>query len=404
MRKLLTSSNSVILIVAFVSIVGLLTSIAGAEITPALGIEVENYYVNPHGCHVPAVGDVGECINSFDFFKNRLYYTTGKKIMTEYGPSCDVGFKVYKVLGKSHRMRIVVSYDDVFGFSGGRIKRYGNCMLFNDGGMANFERMFDYYIFDPKRKPTVVNKLYDSTEAPGYNLWGLSTRRGTELWAAGTPPFPDVFDNNKIFYSSIDFDDDDYGNHCGIDYSDGNQSITSIGDVGAGGTGPLAFDSRGNLYYAQGWNGSVYPPDLYDSLIYRFSADEVAAAIDDPVNNRLVIIDPNEDDPHVWETILISEAIGVSSMIFVEDIGLVLTATSLHGSSQLRLYTINREDGTSGDYTVLAFSDGRMSEIRYRLGKIYFNDPDGIYYIDATQLIDDDDDDDDDRRRRRRRR
>ena len=77
-------------------------------------------------------------------------------------------------------------------------------------------------------------------------------------------------------------------------------------------------------------------------------------------------------------------------MVFVEDIGLVLTATSLHGSSQLRLYTINR-DGTSGGYTVLAFSDGRMSEIRYRLGKIYFNDPDGIYCIDATQLIDDDD-------------
>ena len=79
MRKLLTFSNSVILIVAFVSIVGLLTSIAGAEITPAPGIEVENYYVNPHGCHVVAVNDVGECINSFDFFKNHLYYTTGKK-------------------------------------------------------------------------------------------------------------------------------------------------------------------------------------------------------------------------------------------------------------------------------------------------------------------------------------
>ena len=77
-------------------------------------------------------------------------------------------------------------------------------------------------------------------------------------------------------------------------------------------------------------------------------------------------------------------------MVFVEDIGLVLTATSFHGSSQLRLYTIN-QNGTSGGYTVLASSDGRMSEIRYRLGRIYFSDPDGIYYINATQLIDDDD-------------
>jgi len=49
MRKLLTFSNSAILIVAFVSIVALLTPIAGAEITPAPGIEVEIYYVNPHG-------------------------------------------------------------------------------------------------------------------------------------------------------------------------------------------------------------------------------------------------------------------------------------------------------------------------------------------------------------------
>jgi hypothetical protein len=388
MRQLLKYSNSVILIVAFVSIVGLLATIAGAEITPTPGIEVETYYVNPHGCHVVSVGDVGECINSFDFFKNHLYYTTGKKIMTNDGLSCDVGFKVYKVLGKSHNVRVAVDYDEVFGFSGGRIRRYGNCMLFNDGGEARYERMFYYYIFDPQKKPKVVNKLYDSTQPPAYNLWGLSTRRGTEFWAAGTPPFPNIIDNNKIFYSSIDFNDDEYGKHCDIDYSDFNQTVISIGDVGPGGTGPLAFDSHGDLYYAQGWNGSFFTQIFYDSLIYHFTADEVAAAINDPNNEdaRLKIT-----DQHVWATISISDGIGASSMIFVEDIGLVLTVTSFHGDSQLGLFPVN-QDGTSGDYTKLADSKGgRMPEVRYRLGKIYFSDPDGIYYIDVNQLFDDDD-------------
>jgi hypothetical protein len=159
----------------------------------------------------------------------------------------------------------------------------------------------------------------------------------------------------------------------------------------------LTFDSRGNLYYAQGWNGVVFPtPDVDDSLIYRFTAAEVADAIDDPVGHRLEITDPNENDPHVWDTIDVTwpndpnSPVGVSSMVFVEDIGLVLTATALHGHSQLRLYTVNK-DGSSGDYMVLAESDGRMTEIRYRFGKIYFNDPHGIYYIDVKQLFDDDD-------------
>jgi hypothetical protein len=381
MRKLLRSSNSVILIVAFVAIFGLLMPVAEAEITPSDGIEVETYYLNPHGCDVVTVGDVGECINSFDFFRNHLYYTTGKKIMTEYGPSCDVGFKVYKVCGKSHNQQIIYSDNEVYGFSGGRIRRYGNCMLFNDGGTAEFARMsFDYYVFDPKKIPIVVNKLYDSTELPEYNLWGLSTRLGTDLWAAGNSlPPPAGFDDNEIFYSSID-------------YSDGNPPITSIGHVGAGGTGPLAFDSDGNMYYAQGWNGSIipYPPVLFDSLIYRFTAKEVSKAIEHPDKFPLEITDPNEDDRHVWNTISIDDAIGTSSMVFVEDIGLVLTATTLHGASELRLYIVNK-NGTSGEYTPLAFSDGRMSEVRYRLGKIYFNDPHGIYYIDVTQLFDDDD-------------
>jgi len=311
--------------------------------------------------------------------------------MTEDGPSCDVGFKVYKVRGMAHNLRIIYSDDEVYGFSGGRIKRYGNCMLFNDGGAA-FPRMsFDYYVFDPHERPIFVNKLYDSTQDPFFNIWGLSTRLGTDLWAAGTPNLLDGgMGHNKIFYSSLDFDDDDYDNHCGIDYSDGNPPITLVGNVGAGGSGPLAFDSHGNLYYAQGWNGTIIPFDLSDSLIYRFSAGEVRKAIKHPDKKPLEITDSNEDDPHVWDTILFPGAIGVSSMVFVEDIGLILTATSLHGPSQLRHYTIN-PNGTSGDYTVLADSDGRMSEIRYRFGKIYFNDPDGIYYIDVTQLFDDDD-------------
>jgi hypothetical protein len=399
MRKLLRSSNSVILIVAFVAIFGLLMPIAEAEITPAEGITVHIYYAKPS-----ELSNDNENINSFDFFRNRLFFTTGKYEIEPGNPPIPnyyTGFKVYKVLGRGRSLpKIIYSDDDVYGFSGGRIKRYGDCMLFNDGGTASLARMsFDYYVFDPRAKPLVVNKLYDSNQHPKFNLWGLSTRLGSDLWAAGTPDLLSggMYDN-QIFYSSLDFDDDDHHNHCCIDYSNGNPPIISIGDVDAGGSGPLVFDSHGNLYYAQGFNGQIFPDfQPIDSFIYRFSAAEVADAIDDPVKDRLKITGSNE-----WETIIAMDGtdtfglvLGVSSMVFVEDIGLVLSATFGIGPSQLRLYTINPDD-SSGGYTVLATSSGRMSEIRYRFGKIYFNDPDGIYCINVTQLLDDDEDEDED--------
>lgn len=360
MKKLLTFSNSATLIVTLVLIVGLLAPIAEAEVTGAPGIIVDTYYANPHG--------EGEIINSFDFGrKGQLYYTTGIK-----GPEgCEIGFTVYKYDGESYES---IHYDeDAFGFSGGRIRRYGNRMLFNDGATM-VRKGFNYYSYDQKEREPIIT-IIDSTQPGAANIWSLSTRDGTDLWAAGAASLSmGGLNRSHIFYGSLDFDDDgdeddDYGDN---DDSNGNLTMIDLGFVG-GGSGPLAFDSAGNLYYAQGFNNL---PSFIDSNIYLFSAAEVAAAIDDPVNNPLEIAD------HVWATIPInSGALGASSMFFDDELGLVLTTTLGHGPSQLRRYAIN-PDGTSDDYTVLAISTGRMSETRHHKGKIYFNDPDGIYCIE----------------------
>jgi len=171
-----------------------------------------------------------------------------------------------------------------------------------------------------------------------------------------------------------------------------------------GGSGPLAFDRDGNLYYAQGYifNDDVdvpkpipFLPYFINCYIYRFDADEVRKVMDRRSDVKLEITPHDETDEHVWTTIDLTSGpfppgfvLGVASMVFVKDVGLIITTTFANNGSQLRHYPIN-PDGTSSGYTVLAVSDGRMSEIRYRRGKIYFNDPDGIYRIDVDSLYDD---------------
>ena len=358
MKKLLTFSNSTTLIVALLLIVGLLTSTAEAEITGAPGIDVVTYYDNPH--------EVGEVINSFDFGRNgTLYYTTGIK---DPEAGCLTGFTVYKWVGEPDEPELIHYDPNAFGFSGGRIKRYGKRfgerILFNDGGTE--DRMeFNYNCYDPKEgEPSTI---IDSTEPPYY--WGLSTRDGTDLWAAGAPDLEFGQNQSHIYYGSLYSDDADDG--CGNNI---HGRMVDLGVIG-GGSGPLAFDSAGNLYYAQGYNW----PFFSNAYIYRFSAAEVADAMDE--SNPLI------PEDHEWETIISVDwdegHLGASSMFYHGQVGLVLTATRAHLHSELRQYAIN-PDGTSGGHRVLATSTGRMSETRYHKGKIYFNDPDGIYCIDMT--------------------
>jgi hypothetical protein len=376
MKKALIFSNSTTLTLALLLIAGLLTSTAGAEIIEVPGITVETYYPNPH--------EGGEIINSFDFGRTgTLYYTTGVK-----GPEgCETGLTVYRYADDSYER--IYHKENAYGFSGGRIRSYGKGsgggsgegsgqssgqatgerILFNDGGTES--RMgFNYYAYDPEGEEQIRTII--RSERPGAGqYWGLSTRDGTDLWAAGAPVLDFGENHSHIYYGSLDFDDTDTGSGS-ID-----DRMIDLGLVG-GGSGPLAFDSAGNLYYAQGYNW----PFESDAYIYRFSAAEVADAMEDPENNPLEIT-----DAHLFETIIfdgwIQGFLGASSMFFNNKAGLVLTATTAHGPSELRRYAIN-PDGTSGDYTVLAASTGRMSETRCHKGKIYFNDPDGIYLIDMA--------------------
>jgi len=328
---------------------------AESATTGANGYIVYTYYSNPNGEWVNAEGDrIKEVINSFDFGPDgALYYTTYIKNLDE--PSVYkalVGFKVYRYDGES--LEVIYSDPNAFGVSGGRVITIGNKVYFNDGSTAGDRSTFDYYCYDPEVSPPV--KILDSTQDGAPNLWGLDTGDGTDFWAAGrlnysTPPTR----RQEIYYSSIE-----------------NGDLMPVIDLGVGsyatGSGPLALDEDGNLYFADGGYGETH--------IWRFTASDVLAAIANPATNPL-----HPDKAYDFDTLRIPGVIrGASSMFIDGNLGMVLTATNYHDPSELRQYAIN-EDGTNGGYNVLATSDSRMAETRFENGEIYVSDPDGIYRL-----------------------
>jgi hypothetical protein len=290
------------------------------------GYTATDYYSNPHS---------GEAVVSFDWSSdNTLYYTTGD-------PNWGMNFNVYAYDG--------ITSQNIYNsqtYAGSRITQIGSQMYFNDGG-TNDRWTYDYFRYNPAVGGAPV-KVIDSTAANGSNCWDAATRTGSDLWASGGW-------SAGINYGNLDAD----GNLV-------SQPMINIGVIG-GSSGPLTFDSAGNLYYADGAG----------SNIYRFTAAEVAAAMSDPGSSSL------NPTGHVWATIG-GDASGGTAMFAADGLGIVLTATSWTNPSELRLYPING-DGASGAYEVLATSADRITEARYHNGTIYAADASGIYAVSVPE-------------------
>jgi hypothetical protein len=224
-----------------------------------------------------------------------------------------------------------------FAFAGANLVTIGNNVYYNYSDFSGF------YI--NKYGPTNgTPSLTLASTAPNYGIFGHD---GQMFITAG-----DSNGVNDIYYSTLG--------------SDG--SLNGVVDLGvtSGNSGPLAFDSAGDLFYAPGGG---------DLSIYKWSAADVAAAIADPTN------DPLSVTGHLWEdySSTYSGVYGASSMLVEGNGDLLVTLTNFSGPSDLVDFS---SDAASS--TLILTDTNALGELRSQGGSLYLSAGDQIVQIGAV--------------------
>ncbi len=227
-----------------------------------------------------------------------------------------------------------------------------NGSLYNGASVVSLGN-YVYYNYSNQANTQYVVK-YGSTSGTGASASTASTHSNYGLYTYNNGLFitgaANIGDTNHIYYTTAG--------------SDG--SLGTIIDLGAtsGASGPLTFDSAGNLYYAPGY---------YDESIYKWSASEVAAAI--AGTSTLTV------SGHLWASYgsEYSNVGGATSMIVDANGNLLVTLTSFTSDSVLVNFGTN---GTSAT-TVLSDSD-RLGELREDDGTIYLSSGNNILALQTT--------------------
>ena len=198
---------------------------------------------------------------------------------------------------------------------------------------------------------TPANTL--ASNSPSYGLYP----HGGGLFLTGSPDFG----TNHIYYSALN--------------ANGSFASNPAIDLGedSGASGPLAFDSAGNLYYAPGY---------YDQSVYKWTAAQVAAALANPAQNPLSISEATKWLDYSASPDFDSFSGGTSMVI--DGNQLLLTLTDFSGSSELASFGI----GSNGDYdgaanAVVDASD-LVGDLREYDGNIFLADDNSIFEIDAV--------------------
>jgi hypothetical protein len=136
--------------------------------------------------------------------------------------------------------------------------------------------------------------------------------------------------------------------------------VSAPADLGvtSGSSGPVVFDSAGNLFYAPGY---------YDKKIYKWSAAEVASAIADPTANPL----PAASGKVWWDySIDFSGVSGATGMAIDANGNLVMTLTDFINPSYL--VEVNVSGGAyGGNYTSILSSTDRLGDVAFHNGSLY---------------------------------
>lgn len=141
----------------------------------------------------------------------------------------------------------------------------------------------------------------------------------------------------------------------------------SIGAPG-GGSGPLAFDGAGNLFYAPGY---------FDKSIYRWSAADVAAAIANPVGA------PLSAPGHLWldYSALYPMQGGATSMLVDPAGNLLVTITDFVNPSYLTRFDVAPNGSYAGTREDVLTNNVLIGQLRAHDGGIYVSSENTIYQI-----------------------
>jgi hypothetical protein len=276
---------------------------------------------------------------SFDWDpEGTLHYTVGD-------PNFGLKLEVYKAAEGGDQL--LFSSSDVW--VGSRITRIGDHMFFNDGG-DYINPDYNYYGYAATSPETIFPVLEAPFEA---SLWGLETRNEGEFFASGAAF---SWGPAALFFGLMD--------NSGQLSTRPVIQFAELGDS----AGPLCFDNSGTLYYAHGY--------AYDGTgrIFRWTAEEVAAALADPLNNSLSM------EGHVWNDL--PAPYDGSTGIACDDFGNVyVTATAWGSPSQLLLY-----NAPSSEPVTVAEYEGRLETVRYRDRSIAVSCGAGVFSVPLLRI------------------
>ena len=207
---------------------------------------------------------------------------------------------------------------------------------------------------------------YNYSDFNGTYINQYGPTNGTpSLTLASTAPNYGLYTNNgKMYITAADQNgiNDIYVTTPG---SDG--SIATPVDLGvtSGGSGPLAFDSAGDLFYAPGYG---------DPSIYKWTAAELAAAEANPTADPLTLSSPFASYANISAYSAFANGGGATSLLVESDGDVLVTLTSFDSPSDLVDFS---NDGQTA--TTILTDSGLLGDL---------GEHDGNTYIAAGSQID----------------
>ncbi len=304
---------------------------ARADITVSPGYSISTYYTDPSN----------GAIAGYDWSaSNTLYYATATA-SGQFG-----GLYQPNPITPTSPTQLVAGNSQ---FEGTSVISLGNYVYFNDGNNT----IYTY---------NASNSTFVGTSA--INNYALFKQAG-QLYIAGSPITPPpTSNNNAISVSAV-----------GVG---GALSVTTLEQDSAY-SGPLAFDTSGNLYYAPGYNPSG------TNSIFEWSAAQVAAAVADPAGHGLVIgSSGSSGNASLWDAYgaIYGSYAGGTSLV-IDNNQLFLTLTNFGGPSALVAFGLNSDNSYSGISNVVLTDDASTGN---SLGQLGINN--GTLFIsDGNQIL-----------------
>ena len=223
-------------------------------------------------------------------------------------------------------------------YAGASVVAIGDAVYFNvDTGSTAIRK------YGPLSGAPAVAQI---STTPNYGLFG----HAGDLFITGSVSFGP----NQIYYSDLD----------GSGNLVSNPAI-SLGVTG-GGSGPLAFDLAGNLFFAPGYS---------DKRIYRWTASQVSAAIAGVTTLTLT--------GQLWADYALLYPLQSSATSMLVEAGgdVLVTVTDFANPSVLARFEAALDGSYAGTAAIILTDSALLGEVRAYDGGLYVSSENAIYQI-----------------------